>query len=248
MKRLDLRLVELGLAPTRSKAQQMIAAGEVRVGGQTITHSSFKSNEGEIHIQADSATLKYVSRGGLKLASALAHLQLDVQGWRGLDVGLSTGGFSDCLLQNGAAAIAGFDVGHSQLHARLAADPRLQAWEGVHVRQLPQHAELQAWISRGLDLTVVDLSFIGLENVLPHLPQQGRLLALVKPQFEVGQEHLNRRGVVSDNALFEGVQKRVLHAFAKYGFSCADYFPSAVKGQDGNQEFFAYATAGPRAP
>jgi 23S rRNA (cytidine1920-2'-O)/16S rRNA (cytidine1409-2'-O)-methyltransferase len=244
MKRLDQRLVDEGLAPTRSKAQQMIEAGEVSVQGKVITQSSFKTSE-PIQIQSDSAILKYVSRGGLKTEAALAHLQLDVAGWRCLDVGLSTGGFSDCLLQKGAAAIAGFDVGHLQLHPRLSADPRLKSWEGVHVRDLPQHAELQSWIAAGLDLTVVDVSFIGLENVLPFLPTKGRLLVLVKPQFEVGQEHLNRKGVVSDKALFDSVKSRVLHALEKYGFSISDYFPCAVKGQDGNQEFFAFAHRSP---
>ena len=241
MTRLDRRLVELGLAPTRSKAQQMIAAGEVSVAGRVITQVSF-TGSGEVTITLESSTLKYVSRGGLKLEAALAHLQLDVRGWRCLDVGLSTGGFTDVLLQSGAAAVAGFDVGHLQLHPRLQTDARLRSWEGVHVRDLPQHEELQSFIGAGLDLTVIDVSFISLIQVLPFLPPaQARLLALVKPQFEVGAEHLNRRGIVSDAKLFDDVQDRVLHALQQRGFSKLDYFPSAVKGQDGNQEFFAFA-------
>lgn len=243
LKRLDHFLVEVGLSPTRSKAQQLIQAGEVLVKGQVVTlsrHNVANLKAEDIQISTDAKTLKYVSRGGLKLEAALSHLKLNVKNWRCLDVGLSTGGFADCLLKAGASAIAGLDVGHLQLHASLRKDPRLKSWEGVHIRELANHQALQAWMAEGLDLTVVDVSFISLELVLPHLPH-GRLLALVKPQFEVGPEHLNRRGIVGDESLFIDVKTRVLHALEKYGFSTKDYFACAVKGQDGNQEFFVYA-------
>jgi 23S rRNA (cytidine1920-2'-O)/16S rRNA (cytidine1409-2'-O)-methyltransferase len=200
----------------------------------------------DVEVSSSSQTLRYVSRGGLKLEGALKHLDLEVEGRRILDVGLSTGGFSDCLLQAGAAAVAGVDVGHGQLHPRLQGDIRLTAWEGVNVRDLENHHPLSAWLKSGVDLAVVDVSFISLEHVWPVLgrlmPPGARVLALVKPQFEVGAAHLNRRGVVdADPALFDDVKGRVLHALVRYGFSVQDYFPCVVKGQDGNQEFFAYA-------
>jgi 23S rRNA (cytidine1920-2'-O)/16S rRNA (cytidine1409-2'-O)-methyltransferase len=239
MKRLDQFLVEVGLAPTRSKAQQMLAAGEVRVRGQVITQASHKADGlsvDDIEIQGD--TLKYVSRGGLKLEAALAHLQLDVRGWRCLDVGISTGGFADCLLQHGAGEVAGFDVGHGQLAPKL--NGRVCSWEGVHVKDLATHCELQEWLALGVNLIVVDVSFISLLQVIPWLPK-ARLLALVKPQFEVGAAQLNGRGVVKDVALFDDVRDRILRQLQNCGFTSLDYFASAVKGQDGNQEFFAYA-------
>jgi 23S rRNA (cytidine1920-2'-O)/16S rRNA (cytidine1409-2'-O)-methyltransferase len=252
MKRLDQLLVELGLAPSRSKAQQQIESGDVsvRVNGswREVKQASFKAeNLGreDVRLNPGSQVLKYVSRGGLKLEHALDRLHLDVKGFRCLDVGISTGGFTDCLLQRGAAEIAGLDVGHAQLHASLRGDPRIQAWEGVNVRRLPVHKELLEWLKGGIDLCVVDVSFISLEHVLPVLgevlPAGTRLLALVKPQFEVGADHLNRKGIVDDPRLFDDVQGRVLHLAAKYGFSNEDYFPCSVKGQDGNQEFFMLA-------
>lgn len=252
MKRLDHFLTEIGLAPTRSKAQQLIEAGEVMVNvrgqWQSVTQSSFKADNltaADVRLAADAQTLKYVSRGGLKLEHALKHLKLEVKGLRCLDAGLSTGGFADCLLQNGAASVFGFDVGHGQLHAKLESHPRLAHAEGLHVRDLAQHPQAAEWLRTGADLCVVDMSFISLTQVLPHLAPVlhpgSRLLALVKPQFETGAENLDGRGVVRDETLFDDVKSRVLHALAKYGFSIADYFPCAVKGQDGNQEFFAYA-------
>lgn len=256
MSRLDQRLVELGLAPTRNKAQQLLAAGEVQIRRhnewQTTTQASFKTdslNAEDIRLSPGGQTLKYVSRGGLKLEAALQYLKLNVQGFRCFDIGLSTGGFADCLLQAGASLVAGIDVGHSQLHATLANDPRVKSWEGVNVKDLPRHAEAKAYVDKGVDLCVVDVSFISLEQVLPvlgaFLPPKTRLLALVKPQFEVGAENLTRKGIVADDSLFDDVKGRVLRALNKYGFSEEDYFPSALKGQDGNQEFFAFASLRP---
>ena len=241
MKRLDSLVVELGLAPSRSKAQQMIAAGEVEVCAangewKVITQVSFKT-AAEVRVVAESTTLKYVSRGGLKLEGALQDFALDVRGWRCLDLGLSTGGFADCLLQKGAAHVTGYDVGHGQLNARLKNESKLKQFEGVNVRELR--------LSESFDLCTVDLSFISLKLVFPVLGEQlvsgTRLLALVKPQFEVGAENLGRAGVVQDVALFATVKTEILHVLEKCGFSTVDYRASQVKGQDGNQEFFVYA-------
>lgn len=253
MRRLDQWLVDLGLAPTRAKAQQMIAAGEVYLRGEVVRRPSQGTDRltrEDVGIAHDADTLRYVSRGGLKLAAALDRLALNVTGWRCLDVGVSTGGFTDCLLQRGAKRVAAFDVGHGQLHARLRGHPRLSAWEGVNVRDLPAHAGLTAWIaeSGGVDLCVADLSFISLEHALPPIARalpgssDARLLALVKPQFEVGL------GVALDPRAIEGARVRVLHWLSKCGFSLVDDFPSAVKGQDGTQEYFVLARLDPVVP
>lgn len=226
-KRLDVRMVEQGFAPSRAKAQEMIKAGDV------------EERDGEIWINPESTILKYVSRGGLKLEAALRRLRLDVQGLRCLDIGISTGGFCDCLLKAGAAHVTGVDVGHGQLNAALQGDPRVTLYEGVHVR------DLTAEMAADADLCVVDVSFISLRHVIPILSQRlasgVRLLALIKPQFEVGPHNLGKGGVVRDVTLFDQVRAEVLQELEKFGFSVEDGFACEVRGQDGNQEFFVYA-------
>lgn len=248
MKRVDQALVEWGLAPSRSKAQQMIEAGEVEVERlgvwSLVTHASLMIERAEQVRLKTSDVLKYVSRGGLKLEGAISDLKLDVQGMRALDVGQSTGGFTDCLLKHGALQILGVDVGHGQLHSSLTHHPKVISLEGVNARELGTNPRIIEWIREGVDLCVVDLSFISIEIVLPALsaalPANCKLLALIKPQFEVGAGGLNKKGVVQDSALYADVQQRVLLSLAKCGFSLKDYILSRVKGQDGNQEFFAY--------
>lgn len=253
MKRLDQLLVEYGLAPTRSKAQQMLKAGEIEIcvrGKWRIeTSASFKADQiakHEVRIAANSQTLKYISRGGLKLESALEHLGLSVEGWRCFDVGQSTGGFTDCLLKSGADSILGVDVGHGQLHESIKANNKVMALEGLNAKEMVSHEEVRAWLKLGVQLTVVDVSFISLESIFPALgellPQGTKILALVKPQFEVGRGGLDKGGIVTDRKLFDEVKDRILRALAKYGFKDLDYFPCAVKGQDGNQEFFVFAS------
>lgn len=249
MKRLDVALVEWGFAPSRSKAQQMIAAGEVQVllNGEwkkALQPSQSVEEKSQVSL-IEGETLKYVSRGGLKLEGALEELLLDVTGFRCLDVGLSTGGFADCLLKAGAAQILGIDVGRGQLHPSLQKHPQILSLEELNAKDLPNNSQVLEWIHQGADLCVVDVSFISLDLVLPALgqilPPGCRLLALVKPQFEVGARALNKKGVVSDAALYEEVQGRILLSLKKCGFSLKTYLASRVKGQDGNQEFFAYA-------
>jgi len=248
MKRLDQRLVDEGLAPTRSKAQQLIeeGEGEVQAGSewQVATRPAQKTSA-LVRLKSEAQTLKYVSRGGLKLEAALRHLQLSVEGWRCLDAGQSTGGFTDALLQAGARKVIGFDVGHDQLALKLRNDPRVRFFEGIHIRDLSSHHELASLIAEGIELCVADLSFISFTHALAPLQNvltEGcRLLALIKPQFEAGPQALNSRGVLADPTLLDESTKPVLQALPKYGFSVIDHFPSAVKGQDGNQEFFVYA-------
>jgi 23S rRNA (cytidine1920-2'-O)/16S rRNA (cytidine1409-2'-O)-methyltransferase len=250
MKRLDAVLVERTLAPTRSKAQQLIEAGEVEVeiagAWNKITQSSYKIDSQQIRIVPEARTLKYVSRGGLKLEGALKHLGLNVDGYKCFDVGLSTGGFADCLLQHGAARVVGVDVGHGQVAEKLKTEAKLKQFEGVHVRDVPAHSAVRALLSEGVDLTTVDVSFISLSHVLPVLadilPQGAKLLALVKPQFEVGPSNLDKNGIVHDPKLFDSVRAQVLSALEKNCFSGGEYFACDVKGQDGNQEFFVFAT------
>lgn len=251
MKRLDVALVDFGLAPSRAKAQQMIEAGEVELlsseGWQVARKANARVTSAEvIRLVPTGQTLKFVSRGGLKLEGALDHLKLDVHGWRVLDVGISTGGFTDCLLQRGAASVCGFDVGRGQLHERLKVDTRVRAFEGVHLKDAPAHAELRDWLGAGVHLAVADLSFISIQNLLPVLarllPNSTRILLLVKPQFEVGPDGLGKGGIVRDEGLFAGVRLEVLQGLAKHGFLIDEYFPSPLKGQDGNQEFFVFGS------
>lgn len=252
MKRLDSALVELKLAPSRSKAQQMIEASEVEVlrSGQWIvmqqTSYQLEPSASHVRVTSDSRTLKYVSRGGLKLEGALSRTRIDPRGWRCLDVGVSTGGFTDCLLQAGAAEVIGVDVGHGQLNSKLAHEMKVKHFEGVNARELATNRQVLATLKDDLALCVVDVSFISLQQIFPVLkeilPSGCRLLALVKPQFEVGADGLDKNGVVRDENLFGAVKSNVLRALDKYGFSVADYFACDVKGQDGNQEFFVFAT------
>jgi 23S rRNA (cytidine1920-2'-O)/16S rRNA (cytidine1409-2'-O)-methyltransferase len=244
MKRLDTALVEWGLAPTRSKAQALIEAGDVelcirgqwRPAADKAENVENLSNE-HVRVASGAEALKYVSRGGLKLEAAFSHLKLDPTGWRCLDVGISTGGFSDFLLKNGAVAVLGCDVGQGQLHSQLAQDPRVASIENLNVKDLATSVEVKAYVHRGVDLCVADLSFISLELALAPLSTvlstNTQLLALVKPQFEVGRQTVTPE-------MFDDVRSRVLRAADKYGFSLLEYFSSPVKGQDGNQEFFLY--------
>lgn len=254
MRRLDAALFELSLAPSRSKAQELISSGDVEVcvmgAWKTITQPSYgvASPSSEfIRIKPSSNILKYVSRGGLKLEGALAHLALHPVGWRALDVGISTGGFADCLLQWGCREVIGVDVGHAQLASKLAGDSRVKLFEGINARDLHTQKAVRAAIADGVELCVVDVSFISLQLIFPALaallPSGTLLLALVKPQFEAGPSALGGDGVVREPAVFKHVQTEILHALSKYGFSTDEhgYFPSTLKGQDGNQEFFVFA-------
>lgn len=245
MKRLDSRLVELAIAPSRSKAQALIAAAEVEIfqRGEWIVATDQSLNAehltpDQVRLKPSSQTLKYVSRGGLKLEAALGHLKLNVQGLRCLDVGISTGGFADGLLQAGAAAVLGIDVGHGQLNEKLRGDKRLMALEGVHIKNLLDHAEVRTWLSEGVNLCVIDVSFISLSLVFPvlqsALPSGCAVLALVKPQFEVGPRTVQPE-------MFGEIETRILTDLDKCGFSAVEYFPSPVRGQDGSQEFFVWA-------
>ena len=248
--RADLILLTRGLAASRTTAQHLIEAGRVFVvnGNQrtAVTKPGQKlTSLVELEVQADPAD-RFVSRGGLKMLGALQHTRLTVTGHRVLDIGISTGGFTDCLLQAGAEHVIGVDVGHRQLAARLATDPRVTLQEGVNARYL-QPADLAPYLAGALiDLIVVDVSFISLALILPMaaplLRPHGTLLSLVKPQFEVGREGLSKNGLVKDERLYPQVERKIRDLCPALGLTVHDYFDSPIKGGDGNREFFVLAS------
>ena len=241
--RADQLLVERGLAPSRTVAQRLIEAGRVSWSEGPIGKPSIVLPlSADLHVIDDDLD-RYVSRGGTKLAGALKHTGVDVNGRICLDVGQSTGGFTDCLLQAGAAGVVGVDVGHGQLHPRLRADPRVTCIENVNARELGKSAVAARHYGH-YGLIVGDLSFISLTLVLPQLPallaEDGDMLLLVKPQFEVGPENVGKGGIVRDASLYPAVEARLREAAAAAGLSVVDYFDSPITGADGNREFFIW--------
>jgi 23S rRNA (cytidine1920-2'-O)/16S rRNA (cytidine1409-2'-O)-methyltransferase len=242
--RADQLLVERGLASSRSQAQRLIASGV-----QWLDQGGWKrvgKNGDELPAGAqvellDGAEARYVSRGGLKLEGALAATGIDVQGKSCLDVGQSTGGFTDCLLQRGAAHVTGVDVGHGQLHHKMRADPRVTAIEKVNARELTADQ-----VGRDFDFITGDLSFISstlvLPAVAPLLKAGGDLLLLVKPQFELQPGQVGKHGIVTDPSLYAVVERRLRDCCAGLGLQVRGWYDSPVTGGDGNREFFLHAT------
>ncbi|MCL4182292.1 MAG: TlyA family RNA methyltransferase [Burkholderiaceae bacterium] len=247
--RADRLLVARGLAASRERARALIEAGAVSVdrgARREILRKPSTELDDDVPLEvAADAALRYVSRGGLKLAGALERTGIDVRGLVCLDIGQSTGGFTDCLLQAGARRVVGVDVGHGQLHPRLREDARVQAFEGVNVRALDAARLGAAHVGPGFDLVVADLSFISLAHALAPafaLARPGaRLIALVKPQFELGPGGVDRRGIVRDAARYDTVQAGIRLAAAGAGWHVDDWFESPIRGGDGNREFFLCA-------
>ena len=243
--RADQLLVERQLASSRSQAQRLIASGvQWRLQGAAWQPVRKNGDElppnAELQLQ-DEAEARYVSRGGLKLESALAQVGLDVTGLRCLDVGQSTGGFTDCLLQHGAAQVTGLDVGQGQLHSQLRADARVTAHEKVNARD-PE--ALAAVLKEAFDLLVGDLSFISQTLVLPAvlawLKPGGQLLMLVKPQFELQPAQIGKGGIVRDPALYAEVEQRLRQCCADQQVEVLQWLDSPIAGGDGNREFFIH--------
>lgn len=237
--RLDQLLVARELAPSRERAQALILAGAVRVGGQRADRSAAPV-AADVTITVEAGP-RYVSRGGDKLAGALDDLGLDVRGAVALDVGSSTGGFTDCLLQRGAIRVHCIDVGTNQLAWKLRSDPRVTVREGLNAREgfdLPE----------AVDLIVADLSFISLRLALPpsflHLREGGDLVALVKPQFEAGREQVGAGGIVRDAAVRASTVVAVAERFTALGLGSLRVVPSRVAGREGNRELFLHARKG----
>ncbi len=241
-RRLDLALVESGLAPSREKAQALVLAGRVLVDGRRVEKPGTPIADG-----ADLRLLEgerlYVSRGGLKLAGALDRLRIDPSGWRCLDLGASTGGFTDVLLRRGAAHVTAVDVGHGLLDAALRHDPRVSVVEGVNARYLSPSA-----VSAPYDLLTADLSFISLTLVLPAaLPligEHGRVLVLVKPQFELSPRLVGKGGVVREPERRAAAVRRVAMFLADAGWGPRGVAASVVAGPKGNREVFLLAALG----
>jgi 23S rRNA (cytidine1920-2'-O)/16S rRNA (cytidine1409-2'-O)-methyltransferase len=242
--RADTLLVERGIFPSRERARAAILAGDVRVAGVRIAKA------GElVDVDADlevAEKRRYVSRGGDKLAGALDTFGIDPSGWRAVDVGASTGGFTDCLLQRGASSVCAVDVGYGQLAWPLRQDQRVAVFERTNIRTADPDS-----LGAPFDLVVVDVSFISLTTVLPHLralmSDTGQLVALVKPQFEAGKGRVGKRGVVRDPDVHADVLKSVLVALAKSGLAVRGMTWSPIKGPEGNIEFWAWAATGGEA-
>lgn len=246
--RADALVVARGLAASRTAAQRAIEAQRVRwLGSQgwepVQKPAQLLPEAAELELAAGEEE-RYVSRGGVKLAGALARTDLAVQGCIALDVGQSTGGFTDCLLQAGAWKVVGVDVGHGQLHPRLQQDPRVVALEDINARELAAARLGDHLPPGGFPLIVADLSFISLTLVLPRLPALlapgGHILVLVKPQFEVGREGINKHGLVKDPALYQQVEEKIRACAEDLQLQVRDWFDSPIAGGDGNREFFAH--------
>ncbi|MCB2228960.1 MAG: TlyA family RNA methyltransferase [Desulfarculaceae bacterium] len=238
-RRLDQELVARGLAPSRSKAQALILAGLVRIDGQPATKAG-QPVEPQHNLEVAGPEHPYVSRGGVKLAGALDHFGLEVAGLCCLDVGASTGGFTDCLLQRGAASVVAVDVGYGQMAWKLRQDPRVTCIERTNARKL---AEDMAPGPFGL--IVVDVSFISLTLVLPKLAPRlgpgGWLLPMVKPQFEAGREAVGAGGVVRDPRDQQAAVDKVSQCLASLSLRVQGAAPSPIQGPKGNQEYFLLA-------
>ena len=234
-RRLDERLVVEGLADSRSQAQALILSGVVLVDDFPVDKAG-ASVPDAAGIRLRGGVRRFVSRGGEKLAGALEDLALDPAGLRCLDVGASTGGFTDCLLQAGALRVIALDVGHGQLHSRLRLDPRVEVLERVNARDLePEH------VLFSVDLVVADVSFISLTLLLPGIARVtpgAEWVLMVKPQFEVGRDRVGKGGVVRDDALRESAVNRVVEAAQRIGYRNTGRADSRLAGPRGNREIF----------
>lgn len=240
--RADVLLVERGLAASRAEAQAKVLAGEVKIGDQRVDKAgALVDRDADLSV---ASPRRFVSRGGDKLEGALAAFEahgLDVRGMVALDVGASTGGFTDCLLQRGAEKVFAIDVGKGQLADKLRKDPRVVSREGMNARDLDP-----AQFDRSIDVVVVDASFIGLAKLLDPIARVltggGALVALVKPQFEAGREAASKgKGVIRDEAVREAAIEKVKGEVRSRGFTLVSEIDSAVKGPKGNVERFLYA-------
>jgi 23S rRNA (cytidine1920-2'-O)/16S rRNA (cytidine1409-2'-O)-methyltransferase len=235
---LDVRLVNEGLAASRERARALILAGRVKVGGEVVSKAGANVPDGAA-IEVVEPDFPWVGRGGVKLAHALDTFGIDVTGREALDIGASTGGFTDVLLQRGARRVVALDVGHGQLDWRLREDPRVVVMERRNARQLER-----GWLPAPVGVVTIDVSFISLRLILPALPPVltpgADIVALVKPQFEAGRNEVGRGGLVKDPAIHDAVLARVTASAASFGLVRAGMTPSPITGATGNQEFLMH--------
>ena len=236
--RLDLALVDRGLAGSRERARALILAGKVRVDGQVVSKAG-ATVAADARVDLAAPDHPYVGRGGVKLAHALDAFAIDPRGRRALDIGASTGGFTDVLLQRGAASVIALDVGRGQLDWRLRNDPQVIVKEGVNARALTRDD-----VPQPVDLVTIDVTFISVRLILPVLPpfldRPADLVVLVKPQFEAGRDQVGKGGLVTDPAVHESVLAAVTASAEAAGFTRARMVPAAITGATGNQEFFLH--------
>ena len=236
--RLDLALVEYGFETSRTRAKNLIAESNVSVNGKVITKPAFDVSETD-KIEIIGEKLKYVGRGGLKLEKALNEFDIDVNGFTCIDIGASTGGFTDCLLQNGAERVFAVDIGTSQLDAKLIEDSRVTMLENTDARKLS--AEI---ITKPCDFACFDVSFISLTKVvsfvLPFIKDNGMLVVLIKPQFEAGRKNIGKNGIVSSEKVRRKVIDNLTLYFTTIGLTVSGITESPIKGGDGNIEYLMY--------
>lgn len=234
--RLDKRVQDTYPHLSRTHIQSLIMQGKVSVDGQVVTKAGNPTAPDAV-ITVQNEQPPYVCRAGVKLAQALDHFVLDPTGLVVLDAGLSTGGFTDCLLQRGAQKVYGVDVGYGQVHEKVARDPRVCVMERTNLRNLTELPEL-------VDLVTLDLSFISLTKIIPVIQQllkpHGACVALIKPQFEARKEQVGRGGIIKDAAVHQEVIERVTQAFKEAGFTCKGVIESPITGASGNIEFLGY--------
>lgn len=237
--RLDVLLVQQGYAPSREKAKAIIMAGSVFVNGQREDKAGASFDSGKIRIEVKGSALKYVSRGGLKLEKAMKEFGIVLGGKVCMDIGASTGGFTDCMLQNGAAKVYSVDVGHGQLDWKLRNDERVVCMEKTNFRYM-----LPADIDDRLDFASVDVSFISLAKILIParnlLKDKGRMVCLIKPQFEAGKDKVGKKGVVREPETHREVIGKVVDFAGSVGFSVQGLSFSPIKGPEGNIEYLLY--------
>jgi 23S rRNA (cytidine1920-2'-O)/16S rRNA (cytidine1409-2'-O)-methyltransferase len=237
--RLDRLLMERGLSESRERAQAMIFAGQVLANGQKIDKAgTLLPMDAEIRILGE--YLPYVSRGGLKLEAALKDFRIAAEGKVALDVGASTGGFTDCLLQRGVKKVYAVDVGYGQMAWKLRQDDRVVTIERTNIREIEP-----SLLPEPIDIAVADVSFISLEKVVPgilkFLKPDGEIIALIKPQFEVGKGRVGKGGIVRDEAARTAAVNRIADYFRGLGLHVKGVIPSPITGQDGNVEYLIYA-------
>lgn len=237
--RLDILLVRQGLAPSREKAKAVIMTGNVYVNGQREDKAGASFEEEKIHIEVKGVPARYVSRGGLKLEKAMETFAINLSDTVCMDIGASTGGFTDCMLQNGAVKVYSVDVGHGQLAWKLRQDERVVCMEKTNFRYI-QPAD----IADRLDFASVDVSFISLTKILiparELLKEKGRMVCLIKPQFEAGREKVGKKGVVREPEIHEEVVRRIVVYTKQVGFTVKGLTFSPIKGPEGNIEYLVY--------
>jgi 23S rRNA (cytidine1920-2'-O)/16S rRNA (cytidine1409-2'-O)-methyltransferase len=251
--RVDQALVERGLVASRALAKRLIETGAVQLDGRQIKKASESVYTENLLVVAESIETQYVSRGGAKLVGALTECDVSVEDRTCLDLGQSTGGFTDCLLQRGAAHVVGVDVGHDQLVPSLRSNPAVTVIEGCNIRELDlrQHP-MTAPFARTISLVVIDVSFISLSLVLPAVDswfsgseKTIEVMSLVKPQFEVGKGNVSRQGIVTQPKLLDEVKQKILTIAQNLRWNVDSYFNSSIQGGDGNKEYFLHAFINP---